>query len=272
MAVVELLCEIIAQGANASAETFRLRTGYDALIISGFLQEAGVVQSISCDECDVAHDAEVIFEGGRYGFFCPQIGFVPVERSELFRVKPDLQYLIRNLADTFNCKRRKTTPVHGQTWRVGAVETPGGDATLYLHPRLRSAVDLQDLETAMRREVRSPFRLILIAEGALMVPKTKTVRLDEVVELDTVTGAMLPIADLCAIVDAPLKSSGGRPNLFGGKLDRIILVRSQNRQVLSGHNKEAKAIRDVFREQFPNEKPPSLPTIKRYLTKAQGGS
>lgn len=272
MAAIALLCEILAQSANASAETYRPRPGYQALLSSGSVQETGLVQSTHCADCDHAHDAEVVFEGGQYGYFCPQIGFVPVDRSRLIAVTPVLKKIVQGLADAFGCKRRKATPIHSQTWRVGAVETPGGDATLYLHPRLRSAEDLRDLETALRREVRSTFRLILIAEGALMVPKTKTVRLDEVVELDTVSGAMLPIADVCAIVDAPLKSSGGRPNQFGGKLDRIILARSQNRQALPGHNEEAKAIRDVFREQFPNENPPSLPTIKRYLTKAQGGS
>ena len=152
------------------------------------------------------------------------------------------------------------------------METPVSDATIYLHPCLHSAEVLQDLETALRREVKSPFRLILTADGSLMVPKAKTVRLDDVVEFDPVSGAMVPIADVRAIVGAPLKNSGGRPNQFGGKLDNIILARSQNCQALSGHNEEAKAIRDVFRAQFPNEKPPSLPTIKRYLAKAQGGS
>jgi len=272
LAVAELLCEIIAQGANASAETFRPRTGYDALILSGFLQEAGVVQSISCDECDVAHDAEVIFEGGRYGFFCPKIGFVPVERSELFRVKPDLQYLIRNLADTFNCKRRKTTPVHGQTWRVGAIETIAGALVLFFHPSLQNEQDVQDLEAALRREIKSPFRLILTADGTASIPGAKTARLDAVVELHPVSGAMIAIADASTIVEAPLENSGGRPNRFGVRLEAIILTRLQDGRALAGRNKEASAILDVYREQFPNEQSPSLPTIKRYLTKVRGGS
>lgn len=272
MTAISLLCEILAQGAKASAETYRPKPGYQALLSSGLVQETGLVQSTHCVDCDHAHDAEVVFEGGQYGYFCPQIGFVPVDRSKLIAVRPEPKNIVQGLADAFGCRRRKTTPIHGQTWRVGAVETPGGDATIYLHPRLRSSEDLQDLETALRREVRSPFRLILTAEGALMVLETKTVRLDGVVELDPLLNTMVPIADVLAIVDAPIKSSGGRPNQYGGKLDRIILARSQYRQALSGHNEEAKAIRDVFREQYPNEKPPSLPTIKRYLTKAQGGS
>ncbi len=97
-------------------------------------------------------------------------------------------------------------------------------------------------------------------------------RLDEVVELDVVSGEIVQITNVRTIVDAPPKRSGGRPNQFGEKLEQIILTRSQSGQSLSGHNAEARAIRDLFYDQFPNERPPSVPTIKRYLTKTQGGS
>ena len=264
MAAATLLCEIIAQGAKASSDTFRLRTGYGALTLRGLVQETGFVQSLVCDECSQAHDAKVIFEDGQYGFICPEIGFVSVERTKLLGTKPELQTLVACIGEAFDCKRRKKSPVHGLTWRVGVLETVAGDLTIYFHPRLEGREDVLDLEAALQREVKSPFRLILTAGGSLVVPGTKSACLDEVLELDPVSGDVVECSDLRAIV--------GRPNVYGANLDTIIQSRLGNGQALLGRNEEGKAILDVYRKQFPNEKPPSLPTIKRYLTKTRGGS
>ncbi len=272
MAAAALLCEIISQGAKASSDTFRLRFGYGGLTRRGLVQETGLVQSLVCDECSETHDAEVIFEGGQYGFFCPEIGFVSVERTKLLGAKPVPQTLVACIGEAFDCKRRKKSPVHGLTWRVGVLETVAGDLTIYFHPRLESREDVRDLETALRREVKSPFRLILTAAGSLVVPGTKSACLDEVLELDPVSGDVVEFSDLRAIVEVPLESSSGRPNVYGAKLEPIIQSRLGNGQALSGRNEEGKAILDVYQRKFPNEKPPSLPTIKRYLTKARGGS
>ncbi len=272
MSAATLLCEIIAQGAKASAGTFRPRAGYHALILQGLVQESGVVQSIRCDDCDEPHDAEVVFKNGQYGYFCPEIGFVSIERSDLAGVKSDLQTLISLISGALDCKRRKGTPICGSTWRVGTLDTIAGDLTIYFHPRLQSGEDLCELQAALRREVISPFRLILTAAGSLEVPGTKSARLDEVLELDPVSGDVVECSDLRVIVEAPLENSGGRPNVYREKLDIIIRTRMGNGQALSGRNEEGKAILDVFRMQFQNEKPPSLPTIRRYLTKARGGS
>ena len=272
MSAATLLCEIIAQGAKASAGTFRSRAGYHALILQGLVQESGVVQSIQCDDCDDPHDAEVVFESGQYGYFCPENGFVAIERSDLTGVKSDLQTLTSFISAALGCNRRKGTPVSGSTWRVGALDTIAGDLTIYFHPRLQSCEDLHELEAALQREVVSPFRLILTAAGSLNVPGAKSARLDEVLELDPVSGDLVEYSDLRVIVKVPLENSGGRPNVYGKKLDTIIRTRIGNGQALLGRNEEGKAILDVFRKQFQNEKPPSLPTIMRYLTKARGGS
>lgn len=272
MSAIALLCEIIAQGAKACTRSFCTRAGYDALVHCGYARETGVVQSCACHECDDPHDAEIVWENDHYGFFCPENGFVPVERSKITGVQPNLPNLVAGLAAALDCKRRKTTPVHGMTWRIGAVETPTGDLMLYFHPLLRSAGDVRDLETALGREIRSPFRLIVTADGALSVLVGKTARLDEVAELDIVSGRMLATADVRAIVEAPRAISDGRPNQFGARLQTLIQSRIQAGNALPGRNEEAQAILIAYRDQFPNAQPPSLPTIKRYLTEERRGS
>ncbi len=260
------------QACRSSSDTFHLRTGYGALTRRGLVQETGLVQSLVCDECSEAHDAEVIFEGGQYGFFCPEIGFVSVERTKLLGAKPELQTLVACIGEAFDCKRRKKSPIHGLTWRVGVLETVAGGLTIYFHPRLEGREDVLELKAALQREVKSPFRLILTAVGSLAVSGTKSACLDEVLELDPVSGDVVECSDLRAIVESPLENSGGRPNVYGAKLDTIIQSRLGNGQALLGRNEEGKAILDVYRRKFPYEKPPSLPTIMRYLTKARGGS
>ena len=271
MSAVTLLCEIMAQGAKASAETFRLRTGYGELVQSGLLQEAGIVQSVPCGECDESHDAEVLFLEGRYGFICPEHGFVPVADASISGIEPDSKELVTRLADAFECKRRKTTPVHGKTWRIGAMQTPAGDVVIYFHPRLQGEQDARDIEAALLCEIKSRFRLILTADGALPFPGGKTARLDEVVDLDRGTGAMIAISDPCAIVGAQRVSKGGRPNQFENKLSALILERTQEGIALTGLNAEARAILHAYQNQHSGGRLPSLPTIKRYLVKARDG-
>ena len=111
--------------------------------------------------------------------------------------------------------------------------------------------DLDSLEAALQREVKSPFRLILTAGGSLVVPGTKSACLDEVLELDPVSGDVVECSDLRAIVEVPFESTGGRPNVYGANLDTIIQSRLGNGQALLGRNEEGKAILDVYRKQFP---------------------
>ena len=113
MTAIELLCEIVAQGGKASAATFSKQPGHQTLLRYGYVRESGVVQAVACYECEEPHDAEIVFEAGRYGYFCPEIGFVPVEPAMIAGLQPDLPAIVSRLADAFECNRRKTTPLHG---------------------------------------------------------------------------------------------------------------------------------------------------------------
>jgi hypothetical protein len=91
----------------------------NGLLRGGHVVESGVVQSIACTECDTLHDAEIIYEQDRYGYYCPELGFIPVTRDRIRGLKPDLAMVVSGLADAMECRRRKKTPLQGETWRLG---------------------------------------------------------------------------------------------------------------------------------------------------------
>lgn len=265
-----MLSEIIAQGSKARAASYRFRHGYNALLEGGYLRETGVVQAICCQECDDPHDAQIVFEGGQYGFYCSDLGFVPLSRGQASAVTPDISCLVAALADSFVTKRRKTSPLHGETWRIGAVETAGGNVSIYFHPRLDGEQDLGDLRSALAGEVKSPFRLVLTASGGLKFEDATAARLADVVEVDSETGTLTTTVDPGTIVGAPARRAGGRPNQFGEALAGIIRSRIESGTALQGRNEEAKAILEVLRLAAPNSTP-SLSLIKSYLTNIRSG-
>ncbi|MEM6622656.1 MAG: hypothetical protein AAF674_10540 [Pseudomonadota bacterium] len=269
---IDLLCEIIAQGGRVSAEAYCPQRGYKALIRACLLRETGVIQSVVCMECDGPHDAEVIHHNGRDGYWCPDLGFVPLDRPALTALAPDLTALVAKLADAFACKRRKSTPVHGATWRVGAVETHAGDLAVYLHPRLMTGGDVQEADGAVRSQVGSAYAVILTAAGSLVVPGAKTLHLADVVALEQDGDALVATADLALAIGVQPVLQTGRPNKYGDRLRSIITARDRDGETSSGTNKEARAIQDAFRRKHPGEQAPSIPTVKRYLAAFQAGS
>ncbi len=271
MTAIDLLAMIIAHGAKFSSSLCRTTPAYRHLKAFGYIRDAGLVSSFTCTECDQAHDAEVVFEQGQYGYFCPDLGFVAIARDDLKAVIPDTPELIKSLADAFQCKRRKASPLRANTWRIGAEDLDQGDAMLFFHPCLRSEEDLRAFDDALLREVRSAWRLIVTAEGALTVQGATTIRLDELVELDAEDGRLVPVADLVVLLGIPTKNAGGAPNRFGAPLSAIIEARKRNHQTLTGFNKEAKAVLALFEQDHPNLDLPSISTVKSYLSKNQGG-
>ena len=269
---ITLLCEIIAQRGKALAVTYRAQEGYHDLIRVGLVREAGVVQSIVCDVCDDPHDASVVFEDGQYGHYCPELGLAALERDQIVGVEADIGKLVDGLASALDCRRQKSTPIHGETWRVGVSDPDQWGVAIYLHPRLQDATDLQDFEAALRREVASPCTVALTACGSLATSASQTVNLADVVDLDPVTGALVVISDLFAIAGVRPERKGGAPNRFRAEVKVLIAERERNGRTLPGTNKEAKAIISDFSERFPSAKAPSLATVKRYMQEFETGS
>lgn len=89
-----------------AATTYRDRDGYGQLVTAGLVHRQGLVKSVLCDACDIGHDAAILFEDERYGHFCPEAGFVPVERSDLIAVAADFEALVAQIAAALGCRAR----------------------------------------------------------------------------------------------------------------------------------------------------------------------
>lgn len=270
MGGVETLESIVAQRGKASMRYYQCRNGFDLIVGAGLVRVGGVVQSVPCDACDTPHDAEVAFADGTYGIYCSEAGFVPLDVASISAIEPDTQKLVSELASAFDCKRRKSAPIHGKTWRIGAVDTPTGDLALYFHPTLQDDIDVREVQAAFANEVGSAFRLILTAKGTLSASGSKTARLSEMVELASATQAFVPIANPRTIAGAPQAANYGRPSPYADKLASLIGQRANAGHTLNGHNAEARA--QLYRARHPDEPAPSLPTIKRFITKYRTGS
>ena len=177
MSAVAILAGIISEAAKVSVYSLPHSQLVRSLLEHGLLRDAGVMGSVVCMDCEEPHAAEVVFDAGEYGYICPTLGFISLTREDITAVDVNLPSLITSLGDAFDCARRKATPIHGNTWRVGAVQTDHGDIMIYFHPRLTNEIDARNLTDALSREVASKWRLIITAEGRLPFPSAATANL-----------------------------------------------------------------------------------------------
>jgi len=269
---VDLFAVLLAQRGRVRRAEFSSLLAYDQLIKAGLIEETGVVSSMMCDECDHPHDVRIVYEGAQYGYYCPDLGFVPKLRSELVAVQPNLGAFVSQVAEALDCKRRKSSPLDKDTWRIGAIDSTAGDVVLYLHPTLQDARDVRDLQAALASEVKSPFGVILASQGTLNAPPFVTVQMDDVLSFDPKAGQFAVVADIRGIAGVPEQRTGGRPNEYQKPLSELIALRASQGRTLKGRNVEAKAIIVEFKSQFPNIDCPSLSTVQRYVTKIRSGS
>lgn len=272
MSAAARLCEIIAEGGKVSADFYDGGDGFAGLARNGYLREAGVAASVVCDDCDAPHSAPVVYEGEQYGYFCPNLGFLTLDPARVAAFSPDIPMLIDRLADALGCRLRKSSKIHGETWRIGAVQTNAATVMIYFHPTLVTENDARALQDALGREVRSDWRLVLTAKGALPMAGLATVRLDDLAEIDTATGALHVLADPGVLTGMPRKNLGGRPAEHGDLLKPLIESRIRDGAAVEGINAEAREVRTAFITKFPDHPIPSDPTIKRHIKKARGGS
>ena len=271
MQPIELLCEIAAQKGKVAAFQYSQEPYFSALLAYRFLEKTGVIQSVTCLNCETMHEAEIVHHSGRDGYFCPEAGFVPVSENEISAVRANVPKMIAALANAFECRVRKSSPVKGETWRVGKVGSEAGDIAIYFHPALQAEGDARDLLAALAREPRSTYRLVLTAVGTLTVGGARTVPMSEVVELDLSSPEVRAVADLRDLVDAPRKNPGGAPNRFGQALSALIAQRIADGRALAGRNEEARAVLAEFKQSNPQRRPPSLSSVQDYVSKVRAG-
>ncbi len=271
MNAVDLFAVLLAQRGRVQSVKYSSSPAYDDLIKAGLIEESGVVSSMMCGECERPHDAEIVCEDSQYGYYCPELGFVSQPRSELIAVQPNLGAFVSQIADALSCKRRKSSPLDADTWRIGAIDSTAGDIVLYLHPTLQDARDIRDVQAALANEVKSPYGIILTSNGTLTAPPFVTAQLDDVLRFDRKAGKLIVVANARAIAGVPERRTGGRPNNYKKPLSDLITLRASQGRTLQGRNAEAKALQAEFLVQFPDIKCPSLPTVKLYVTKIRSG-
>lgn len=272
MDAVRIFGELAAQRHKAALQDYADYPAYHQLKKMGLIQDSGVVQSLCCNECDHPHDAAVVYDVDRYGYFCPELGFVEKDRAEIAAVQTNVSGFIGKLAADLNCKRRKSSPVAGNTWRVGAIESQAGDISVYFHPVLRDASDLNVLKSALAMEVKGPFGVVLTALGALSIAPFTTVALENCISFDQTSGKFCVSANIEAMVGVPQIKTGGRPNIYKSNIENIMIARSREGRSLLGRNEEAKGILGEYRTHFPSENVPSSSAVKRYVTEIRRGS
>lgn len=266
----ELFAVLVAQRGRVAASLYSSQPAYNLLIETGVIEETSIVPSIACNECDQAHDAAIIYEGAQYGYYCPDFGFVSKPRSELIDIQCNLGAFTKLVAEHLGCKRRRSTPLHSDTWRIGAIDTPSGNVALYLTPTMQDAQDTNDFGSAIAGEVKSPFGIVLTSKGTLSFAPYVTVHLQDVLSFEH--EKLTVIADFTTIAGVPEIRTGGRPNDFKIPLGRLIAIRESEGRALTGRNEEADALLAEFKTKFPHEKSPSLPTVRKYVSAARHGS
>lgn len=271
MNAVSLLCDIIGQAGKVAALAYRDDARFGALLNAGLLADDGLVQSVLCENCDVPHDAEIVFEGGSYGHFCPDLGFVPVERVELVAVRPNLAALVEHLHAAFECPQGGISELGPQTWRVGLVDTPGGRAVVYFHTYLRSDDDLVSLGNALRAEIRRDYALVVTVAGHVQYRDVVTYTLDQMVQLDLGTARLRKTVSVAEAVGAPPRPTGGRPSVYRERFHELLADRAAQGVAEKGRNEEAKAALLDYRRRHPNETAPSLSTVKAYVSEFRDG-
>jgi hypothetical protein len=269
---LSMLCEIIALGGKVAASPYRGGSSLATLLRNEFLREAGVLASIVCDACETMHSAAVRYDEGRYGYDCPDLGFVALDHADIEAVRSYPGRLVEHLSDALGCKRRKHSPVTGQTWRIGALETNAGEVMLYFHPKLHSEEDIRQLTDALSREVRARWRLIITAAGIMPLADAQAIQLDDLVEMDAETGALRILVEPAELFGIPRKDKGGRPDEHGNLLKPLIESRIHMGTSAEAVNAEARAVLATFQTTYPEKPEPSDSTIKRYIRKARGGS
>ena len=185
---------------------------------------------------------------------------------------PDVPLLVNRLAEAFECRQRKSSSLHGRTWRIGAVTTASAPVMLYFHPTLESDDDARDLQNALGREARSDWRLVVTSQGSFPIEGCTHVRLDDLVEIDVASGALRPIADPGILAGVPRKNTGGRPSEHRHLLKPMIEERIQTGESAQSVNAEARAVRAAFQAKYPDKPIPSDSSIKRCIRDGREGS
>ncbi|MDF1679026.1 hypothetical protein [Ponticaulis sp.] len=273
MDAVAIFAQLVSQREKVLARSYSHHAAFHDLIKAGLIEETGVVSSIICDECDQPHESAITYQDSQYGYFCYDLGFIKLSRAEIVSVKPNIKTFVAQIAGRENCKRRKPTPLEGETWRIGGLETAGGDVTIFFQPRMVDVKDVRSFESSLKRDVRTSLGIILTSAGVLSVPPYITTSIQDVLNFDLKTGCFFFDVEPSSIAGVSETRTGGRPNEYKETLTILFHERAADGRSLSGRNQEADAILDEYNDRFPEEKKtPHKSIVRKFVTDVRSGS
>ncbi len=136
----------------------------------------------------------------------------------------------------------------------------------YFHPCPLSGNDLDDLETALRAEIRRDYVLVVSAAGQMQYRSATTRTLVQMVHLASGATRLSKLVSVAEVVGAPPRQRGGRPSLHRSRLYALLVERAAHGLAENGRNEEAKAVLHAYGIRNQNTHPPKLSTMKAYVS------
>ncbi len=264
---------IRAGAGQFSLVEYKRRAGFAALQANGLVEDAGLLKSVRCDECDQSHDALIIYsdDEGTYGWNCYDCGFIPIAKHRIGAVRVSLPSLVAALASSLVCRNLLGRAlIDGVLWRVGVFDRAGHDIGVYLATRIGSIGEAQRCAGVISAEPRRTYRVLITPEleniRGFQVAGCSFAKLDEVASIDPALGVIVSPGRLAAIAGIPTVRAGGRPSPYQPMLDQVIETRHRDGQALDAINAEERAIRKVWPSLNRSGGSPSESVVKRAIT------
>ena len=270
MSAISLLCEIVCQDGKAPMTALRNTLAFCQLKALDFVKPGGLATSLVCEACDAPHDAEIVYQDESYGHYCPELGFVPTQCSDIETCRANLEPFLSAVSRALGCKHPKPRRLSGSSWRVGRCDSQGGEIAVYFHPSLEAEADISALEAILGKEVKARYTLVLTAKGTAPVPAAHVVELAEIVAISQDASGVEIDIDPGELVGAPRLNGGGAPNQWAALLVPLIKARAEAGIALAGLNEEARVLQQLCKEKH-GRSPKSLNTAKGYLSQYRTG-
>ncbi len=271
------ICGLLGSGEQIiRAHAFPDNGTLAMLVKAGALVEHGVVESVWCDECDDGHFAALHRdpETERFGWICPQHGFIEAELEEIRQYRVDIDRVADSLADgvtSSSTKDFKLSP--GFLWRIGHYPFKDRRVEILLVPRIRGLDELARIQDVTQKLPTPDLGLVLVADGlplsgATLLNGYHVWPLAEVITIDSAGRLRFDEIELERAIrkhiPERLPPRPGRPS--GIEATRVVYNELMNQGYERGRNATAREIEKRWTEVLPGEKPPSLVTIKKHVS------
>jgi hypothetical protein len=278
---INTLCDL-AEASDSSFQAIELHAQCGrALQIwaeLGVIEPGAVIRCVTCCACDGDHPARVEFDTAtrRHSYFCPDAGIVTVDDADLatlqFNSGRFLDLLIQVMPIAPPVLLRELVP--DRAWYLG--ETTCGDSriTVIFACQVSSQVVLDRLASALRTVHPADRGLVITTSQNVThhIDLPNRYEFLDIREIMRITAGGLTfdtirlgswIRGMSATTGKGAASRSGRPP--EARITQIYRNRRSRKLPVVSALAEAKAIRKEMAKVAPDQKPPHLSTIRRYV-------